>query len=781
MAAAGQECPAEMPEEPRKAAPCPLPCRFQHNEALRVLLGVIVGLVVGLVLSLAANLSSESETIQILAFPGKLWLKALKCVVLPMIFCGMVHSMVMMRELPAARSAAIWVIGLYTTTTVVAAAEGVAVSWTLLRTTLKPVDAAPVQDTGLEKMSMLDTVLNIFDQLVPKNVVNDAAKNHLISVILMAIVAGCLLRVTRANGKRSILLELLDEINEVVTKVINGLIWLSPLGVGSLVCSSAARFDLAHLGTSVALLVAAVLCAAGVHMFVFSSLLLMLGAGRNPIRYFANCLPALLTALGSSSSAAALPLNIQIATDKNNLSPHIAKFVLNLGATINMDGTTAYLICATSFLAALQGITLGVGDYASMVLMATLCSMGSAPVPSGSLVLLTTLLTTLNIPVTETFGLITAVDWLLDRVRTCVNVYGDACVAAVVDKKMEGCNPKQVPARPTLGEEAPFSPSPYPFPATGLPVTESPPPPRPREAPAPYTFPTAGSFVAEPFHESQMAYPSASRDRWSEEPVPGSVPRDPMLDRYAPPPSRQTPDALTGDWYRDGHRSYHTGLGASPSSPSLGTYGSSFAGSNGTSRNGYACANGYANGNGYSYSGLLNKGDTYSGGTVSYGPPPTRCGAYSSGCGGCGSAGMNPLGFPSIGSFVAEPFAPGAPTLSSSRVPPPLPSPLPSFSGPSLLGGSFNFGGFSLPPPTGSFVADPAAYATASHSGGQSPTAATAEAPLGVSAPAPEKAASPAPGKAEGRAETLPAPKAPPRAMAKEKSKKRKPARGACC
>ncbi|CAE7777934.1 SLC1A2, partial [Symbiodinium pilosum] len=298
-------------------------------------------------------------------------------------------------------------------------------------------------DTGLAKMSMIDAVLNIFDQLVPKNVVNDAAKNHLISVILMAIVAGCLLRVTREDGRRSVFLDLLDEINEVVTKVINGLIWLSPLGVGSLVCSSAARFDLAHLGASVALLVVAVLCVAGLHMLVFCGLMLLLGAGRNPIRYFVNCLPPLLTALGSSSSAAALPLSIAAAVEKNGLSPHIAKFVLNLGATINMDGTTAYLICATSFLAALQGIALDPGDYISMILMATLCSMGTAPVPSGSLVLLTTLLTSLNIPVTETFGLITAVDWLLDRVRTCVNVYGDACVAAVLDKKMEGSNPKE--------------------------------------------------------------------------------------------------------------------------------------------------------------------------------------------------------------------------------------------------------------------------------------------------------------------------------------------------
>eukprot|EP00437_Effrenium_voratum_P027424 CAMPEP_0181405234 /NCGR_PEP_ID=MMETSP1110-20121109/4656_1 /TAXON_ID=174948 /ORGANISM="Symbiodinium sp., Strain CCMP421" /LENGTH=450 /DNA_ID=CAMNT_0023527619 /DNA_START=42 /DNA_END=1394 /DNA_ORIENTATION=+ len=444
MAADGHECTAEVVEDPQKPAQsCPLARSCRHCEALRVLIGVFIGLAVGLVLSLAADLPAESEILQILAFPGKLWLKALKCVVLPMIFCGMVHSMVMMRELPAARSAAIWVIGLYTTTTVVAAMEGVAISWTLLRTSLKPVEAALAKETGLEKMSMLDTVLNIFDQLVPKNVVKDAAQNHLISVILMAIIVGILLRVKRDDGRRSIFLDLLDEINEVVTRCINVLIWLSPLGVGSLVCSSAARFALAHLGTAVALLVAAVLCVAGVHMFVFCALLLTLGAGRNPIRFFINCLPQLLTALGSSSSAAALPLSISVAIDKNGLSPHIAKFVLSLGATINMDGTTAYLICATSFLAALQGITLTAGDYASMVLMATLCSMGSAPVPSGSLVLLTTLLTSLNIPVTETFGLITAVDWLLDRVRTCVNVYGDACVAAVVDKKMEGRNPKQ--------------------------------------------------------------------------------------------------------------------------------------------------------------------------------------------------------------------------------------------------------------------------------------------------------------------------------------------------
>ncbi|CAE7418642.1 unnamed protein product [Symbiodinium sp. CCMP2456] len=113
--------------------------------------------------------------------------------------------------------------------------------------------------------------------------------------------------------------------------------------------------------------------------------------------------------------------------------------------------------------------------------------------------------------------------------------------------------------------------------------------------------------------------------------------------------------------------------------PSLGAYGNGYAASTGSGRNGYtAYTNGYANG--FSYSGLPNTGDTYSGGAVSYGPPPSRCGACGPEFGGVGS--LNPFAFPSIGSFVAEPFAPGAPSLSSARMPPaPIPPPLPSFSG----------------------------------------------------------------------------------------------------
>lgn len=409
-------------------------CRWLQNPGIQVFLGVVVGLAAGITL---AEVHPHANVIKVLSFPGKLWLKALTCVVLPMIICGMIQSMVMMRELPGAKAVACWVIALYGFTTVVAAVEGTAVSEFLLTSSIRPLssDDLKVITPDVAKISTLDTILNIFDQLVPKNVVGDAAQNRLISVIMMSILVGLLIPTTRADGRRSSTLELVDEINEVVTKVIKFLIFLSPAGVCSLVFAGSARFNLHDMGTAVVALLGAVLASLGMHIFLFCPTLLAIGARRNPVKYFKNCLPPMLTALGSSSSAASLPLNIEVAIEKNGLSPHVAKFTLNLGATINMDGTGMYLICSTMCIALLQGIPMGPGDLAVLCLMATLCSMGTAPVPSASLVLLATLLSTMNIPVTETFGLITAIDWLLDRLRTCVNVYGDACVAAVVDHR----------------------------------------------------------------------------------------------------------------------------------------------------------------------------------------------------------------------------------------------------------------------------------------------------------------------------------------------------------
>merc|ERR1711920_605021 len=166
------------------------------------------------------------------------------------------------------------------------------------------------------------------------------------------------------------------------------------------------------------------------HFLVVYPGLVVLFTKKNPLMYVYNLLPALLTAFGTSSSAAALPVTTQACVEKNGVAPHIAKFVLSLGATINMDGTGLYLICAAFFIGTIEGVTFGLGKFATMAVLAMLCSLGTAPVPSASLVLLSTIMTSVGIPLTSTFGLVWAVDWLLDRMRTVVNVAGDASVTS---------------------------------------------------------------------------------------------------------------------------------------------------------------------------------------------------------------------------------------------------------------------------------------------------------------------------------------------------------------
>merc|ERR1740121_3206364 len=186
----------------------------------------------------------------------------------------------------------------------------------------------------------------------------------------------------------------------------------------------------ASLGT----FVVAVLTGLLFHTFVIYPILLVFFAGRNPVGYYANLVPAICTMIGVSSSAATLPKSIECAL-ANGIAPQTANFVLSLGATINMDGSCLYFICTTSFLGALQGITFSIGDYFSMALLATFCSMGAAPLPSAGLVLVVTIMAAVGVPFNSTFGIITAVDWMLDRLRGCVNITGDATVAAIIDDR----------------------------------------------------------------------------------------------------------------------------------------------------------------------------------------------------------------------------------------------------------------------------------------------------------------------------------------------------------
>ena len=175
-----------------------------------------------------------------------------------------------------------------------------------------------------------------------------------------------------------------------------------------------------------------------VHVFCVYTSLFFFMTKTNPFEYFQWILPAQTTAFACASSAATMPVTLQCAEDSGRVPLPIARFVIPLGATINMDGSAIYFPCACVWLAVLNGITPTFGNYILLAILSTIGSAGTAPVPSAGLVMVLTaynsVFGTSGVP--DGFEFVVAIDWFLDRLQTVVNVTGDSIVAASIAHKV---------------------------------------------------------------------------------------------------------------------------------------------------------------------------------------------------------------------------------------------------------------------------------------------------------------------------------------------------------
>ena len=236
-----------------------------------------------------------------------------------------------------------------------------------------------------------------------------------------------------------------------------------------------------------------VLLGLGVHAFVVLPALLYVFTRRNPYRYMLQLSQALLTAFSTASSSATLPVTMEAAVENAKVNRKSVDFVLPLGATINMDGTALYEAVAAIFIAQLVGQDLTFAEQITVAITATLAAIGAAGIPEAGLVTMIIVLTAVGLP-TEYISVILAVDWLLDRFRTTVNVFGDAVGAAVVEKTFppDVATPAIAAASsPEPGKVSPSSP-PIAAPKPSL----DPPPPPPAEAATEGPSPTAGDEPA---------------------------------------------------------------------------------------------------------------------------------------------------------------------------------------------------------------------------------------------------------------------------------------------
>ena len=283
--------------------------------------------------------------------------------------------------------------------------------------------------------------LNIVYQLVPVNIIEDMAKVRMLGIIVFAIAFG--LALAAGGDKTKIARDFCNATFEGLMILVRWVIWLTPIGVFFLMAWTVGKIGFGSIKGPLGWYMLTVLLGLAVHGFIILPLVLWLIARVHPYEFMWQMKRALMTAIGTDSSSATLPVTIDAAETEGHCSKRAANFVLPLGATINMDGTALYEAVAVVFLFQLFGIELEFAQLVIVVITATLAAIGAAGIPSAGLVTMVIVISADNVNLSgfddsplpiAAIGIIIGVDRILDMCRTAVNVWGDAVGARIITK-----------------------------------------------------------------------------------------------------------------------------------------------------------------------------------------------------------------------------------------------------------------------------------------------------------------------------------------------------------
>lgn len=401
---------------------------MNQKKKMSLALQIFIALVLGIGAGLALMGNPDFATGYIKPI-GTIFLNLIKFIVVPIVLFSIMSGVISMKDIRKVGSIGWKTIVYYLCTTAVAVVIGLVFaslfkgSFTMLETSSLTYDAPAAT-------SFMSTIVNIF----PNNFVTPMSNASMLQVIVMAlfIAFGIIL----AGEKGKVAADFVDSFNEVFMKVMDYILKLSPIGVFCLMTPVVAVNGPAILGSLFMVLLVAYICYVVHAVVVYSSTVKALG-GISPLTFFKGMMPAIIFAFSSASSVGTLPLNLD-CVQKLGAKKDVASFVLPLGATINMDGTAIYQGVCTIFIAACYGINLTLAQIVTVVLTATLASIGTAGVPGAGMVMLAMVLQSVGLPV-EGIALVAGVDRIFDMGRTTVNITGDAACALIVssleDKK----------------------------------------------------------------------------------------------------------------------------------------------------------------------------------------------------------------------------------------------------------------------------------------------------------------------------------------------------------
>ncbi|MBQ6289415.1 MAG: dicarboxylate/amino acid:cation symporter [Clostridia bacterium] len=356
---------------------------------------------------------------------GTIFLNLIKWIVCPLVFFSIMSGVVSMRDIKKVGAVGGSTVLYYLCTTAFAVAIGLLFA-NLLKGIFPVLSTAELSyEPAATSVNFMDTLVGIF----PSNFLKPFIDANMLQIIVSSLFIGFALILI--GHRFDMEFKAVDVCNDICMKAMEMILKLSPIGVFCLLCPVVAENGPAVLGSLAKVLLVAYLCYI-VHAVVVYSVSVKALGGVGPVKFFKGMLPAIMMAFSSASSVGTLPLNMECC-EKLGADKEVSSFVLPLGATINMDGTAIYQGVCAVFIASCFGISLTFSQMLTIVLTATLASIGTAGVPGAGMVMLAMVLQSVGLPV-EGIALVAGVDRIFDMGRTVVNITGDASCAIVVSR-----------------------------------------------------------------------------------------------------------------------------------------------------------------------------------------------------------------------------------------------------------------------------------------------------------------------------------------------------------
>ena len=353
---------------------------------------------------------------------GTIFLNLVKFIVVPIVLFSIMCGIISMSDIRKVGVIGLKTVVFYLCTTAFAVTIGL-IGGNLFKSMFPVVATTDLTYEASASTSFMDTLVNIF----PSNFFKPLVEGNMLQVIVMAILMG--FSIILVGEKNVRVVAAFNDLNDIFMKCMELILKLSPIGVFCLLCPIIATNGPAIIGSLAMVLLTAYICYI-VHAAVVYSLTVKTMGGMSPVKFFKGMMPAIMFAFSSASSVGTLPINLD-CTQKLGAKKEVASFVLPLGATINMDGTAIYQGVCAIFIASCYGIQLTLPQMLTIVLTATLASIGTAGVPGAGMVMLAMVLTSVGLPV-DGIALVAGVDRIFDMGRTTVNITGDAACAIVV-------------------------------------------------------------------------------------------------------------------------------------------------------------------------------------------------------------------------------------------------------------------------------------------------------------------------------------------------------------